>query len=1115
MNRVPDSEQRALAIDPTRSFCITAPAGSGKTELLIQRFLALLSRVARPEQVLAITFTRKAAAEMRERVLLALNSAQAKEPCTSDHERVTRSLATSVLQANATHKWRLLRDVSRLNIKTIDSFCAGLTRQMPVLSLLGAQAAPQDDATPLYEEAVSELFAMLDTDDVMGIDLRRILQHFDNRWPRVRQLLVEMLGRRDQWQKYIGVHETPDESEDYLVGVTEGLVREALRELSGMLAPYREDILELQRFAAENLGTVQLREFPQCEVSELADWRRVRSLLMTHEGSWRKPRGINKHAGFPADKTEEAQRRKAQVQRLLSDLIDDAVLEQRLAAVAILPEIDKGSAAWELVLSLSRLLPALTARLLLVFSRHGAVDYSQLSQSALHALGEDDAPTDLALRLDYRIEHILVDEFQDTSINQYELLRKLTRGWGEYNDVNPETPRTLLVVGDAQQSIYGFRDANVSLFQRVAERGFNGVMPQSLILDANFRSDRKIVEWVNNTFSKHFPANDDIGTAQVSHRPAKAIRRADEDSTVTLDAFRGDGSIDAEVETICDVIARCVALGETDIGVLGRQRSHLRPIRRRLKEMSIPCHAIEMDRLAHSPVATDLMTLCRALVYDADRLAWLALLRAPWCGLSLKDLLAVSRYGPAEQPLRTVLQTQELDHVLSKEGAQRIQHLRQVMLRTWSLRDRLSLRIWIEQAWVELGGPACITETLMLEDAESFFQLLERAEDAGIGLNIDWLEKQVQGSTTSAGSPDCAVHLMTLHKAKGLEFGRVFIPRLDGKPRADSGELLRWDEQINADGETVFLLAANDNSEPGDPTLYRYLGQRRKIKQAYEATRLLYVGVTRAAHHLHLSASIGWNEGKNEAKRPVATSLLATIWETFVEQAEVHELAGDEQSIDAVPVLLRLTSAGLPPAIDVEPEIPPPENFPERPTHHFERVVGIVVHLALEQLSQRDTLPTFASDQDRSHWRSALQNRGLTGDDIEQGLEHVLHSVNTTLQKGGEGRWILSRDRRDAQSEWALTCLDGAGMPKDIVIDRSFIDEQGQRWVIDYKTSCPTEGESLEAFTTRESAHYIEQLRCYRDVLRDMGNEPILCALFFTSVGLLHTLVDLNDDGVR
>ena len=207
---IADATDRAEALDVVRSFCVTAPAGSGKTELLIQRFLALLARVKRPEQVLAITFTRKAAAEMRERVLQALQAARDKVAVEGEHQRVTRDLALAALESSGEQDngiW--LSDISRLNIKTIDSFCAGLTRQMPILSRFGGQAQAVDDASPhSMQEAVSELFGMIAR---TARSLRRAT------WMRCysctlittgidfRELLVTMLAKRDQWHLYTWV----------------------------------------------------------------------------------------------------------------------------------------------------------------------------------------------------------------------------------------------------------------------------------------------------------------------------------------------------------------------------------------------------------------------------------------------------------------------------------------------------------------------------------------------------------------------------------------------------------------------------------------------------------------------------------------------------------------------------------------------------------------------------------------------------------------------------------------------------------------------------------------------------------------------------------------------
>jgi len=441
-----------------------------------------------------------------------------------------------------------------------------------------------------------------------------------------------------------------------------------------------------------------------------------------------------------------------------------------------------------------------------------------------------------------------------------------------------------------------------------------------------------------------------------------------------------------------------------------------------------------------------------------------------------------------------------------------LRHLRGVAERAWSGRDRLALRVWVEQTWVDLGGPDCAAEELALEDAESFLQLLELAEDEALGLDVDWLERQLQERAMSGGAPDCPVHLMTLHKAKGLEFARVFIPRLDGKPRGDSGDLLRWDEQTRDNGEAVFLLAANDGSEPGEPTLYRYLGERRKIKQDYESTRLLYVGATRAIHHLHLSGCVGWDERKDEPQTPPSTSLLSTIWDTFAEQMTVRDApAAAAQASAAAPPLVRLHSGHLPPPPAAGPEALPSDNFPERAGNHFERVVGTVVHLALEELSLGVELPCAAEDRDLARWRCALQVGGLAGEALDRGLALVGASVNETLREGGEGRWVLSGEHLEAHSEWAITCLDEDGQVRDIIIDRTFVDANtGIRWVIDYKTSGPLAGEGREDFLSRETDSYRQQLQCYRDALRNHSDEPLRCALFFTSQGLLHHLPELD-----
>jgi ATP-dependent helicase/nuclease subunit A len=1113
-----DAPQRARAIDPAASFCVSAPAGSGKTELLIQRYLRLLARVARPEQVLAITFTRKAAAEMRSRVVDALQAALRGEPCEGAHQQVTRQLAEQALAADRRGDWHLVRDISRLNIKTIDSFCGGLTRQMPVLSEFGGQAGLVDDATQLYARAVAELFQRVEDDHPVATDLAALMLHFDNNWERLRTLLVAMLARREQWRRYVGVHQKPEESEAFLVATVEGLVRDELIGLSTRLDACKAQLLELLQYAAANLGEAPPACFPGCEPMDLGAWRGLRGMLLTNAGSWRQR--LDKTMGFPPGKGIAGQR-KEQLQAVLRELAQLDGLDQQLADSSILPEICSGSQSWQLLVHLSRLLPLLAAELLLVFMQEGAVDHNQVALSALQALGDDDAPTELALRLDYQLEHILVDEFQDTAINQYELIHALTRGWGQHNAANPAAPRTVMIVGDGMQSIYGFRGANVGLFLKARLEGFNGVALEHLQLRCNFRSAAGIVDWVNASFSEAFPARDDINRGRVSYTPAMAVRPGGAAAAVALHAFQGDTAVADEAAFVCGRIAAALADPQGgSIAVLGRSRGQLQPVIAGLQQLGIPYSAQAMDSLARSPLVTDLLTLCRALASDADRLAWMALLRAPWCGLCLADLLCIGRWGecPRYTPVWSALEDHRLRQTLSPDGRTRLEMLLPVLGRARQTRDRLGLRAWVELAWLDLGGPATAIDAAALSDAESFFQLLEQAEREGLGLDVQWLGRRLEQQFMNGGEAGSRVQVMTLHKAKGLEFDWVFIPQLAKVSRGDDRELLLWDEHSGPDGERRFLLAADDHSKKGTATLYNYLDKLRKEKSRLEATRLLYVGATRAIRQLCLSASLQLHPAGGELQPPPARSLLSPIWHTFRQQAQLHEPGAATASADApnrCRKLLRLQLSAVAPTAEAVP-VPVSEgaNIPARPGNFLERCVGTVVHQALDELSRARDLPWEVDPHQRRRWRAALARLGLWGEALESAQAAVEQALAATLADGGAGRWILAASHREARSEWALTRIDPAtGRPGNLVIDRTFVAaDTGIRWLVDYKNSRPEPAEPVEEFLDRQAQAYREQLLRYRQALREITAEPLRCALYFTALGRLYPVPELDLD---
>ena len=170
-----DTEQRTRATDIRRSVIVQAPAGSGKTTLLVERFVNLLAIVDRPEEILAITFTRKAAAEMQARVLAALADDSAR--------------AQMIRQRSIQLGWQLDAQPSRLRIQTIDAFCASLAHRLPIASGLSEGLVIAEDASPLYAEAVHRLFERVGTADPFTGELVALLELFDNDYDAVHYIV--------------------------------------------------------------------------------------------------------------------------------------------------------------------------------------------------------------------------------------------------------------------------------------------------------------------------------------------------------------------------------------------------------------------------------------------------------------------------------------------------------------------------------------------------------------------------------------------------------------------------------------------------------------------------------------------------------------------------------------------------------------------------------------------------------------------------------------------------------------------------------------------------------------------------------------------------------------
>jgi ATP-dependent exoDNAse (exonuclease V) beta subunit len=1116
-----DAEARRRALDPTRSFLVQAPAGSGKTELLIQRFLALLATVERPESIVAMTFTRKAAGEMRERVVGALRDAAAGVAVASAHERRTRELALAALERDRLRRWDLVAHPARLQIHTIDALCSVLARQAPLATGLGATPRFEEQAAPLYAQAARDALAAAAPDDAAW---QRLLAHLDNDADRAVELLSAMLGRRDQWLQHLLRHD-PGAFRAELEGALAAEIAGELEVVRRVFpAAWLADLADHQRYAATCLADdaalaaclercAAAGGLPPAAVAALDDWRLLADWLLTKGGAaFRKT--VATAQGFPPKgkaKGEEATARGERndaMRELLAQLAAEPGLAATVDAARRLPPPRYADEAWALVAALLAVLPRVVAQLTVTFRDRGVIDFTQGTVAALEALGTEDEPTDLLLRLDFGIQHLLVDEFQDTSALQLELLRRLTAGW------EAGSARTLFAVGDPMQSIYRFRAAEVRLFVEAQQSGRIGrIDVETLQLRRNFRSQANLVAWTNQVFPAVLGSHDDPWRGAVAFAPATPEKAPVEGPAATFDLLPDAA---AEADVVVDRVRAALAAGAGKIAILVRARTHLDAVLPALRAAGIPFAAVDLDPLAERQAIVDLAALTHALLQPADRLAWLAVLRAPWCGLTLPDLFVLAAAPPdtAATPLASKVLAPEAALALTSAGRGRLERVAAILRAAIDARGRATLAARVRGAWLALGGPATLAEAIDLDAAERYFALLAQSESGGEV--PDWAAfVAAQDNLYAAPEPAAGadkgptVHVMTLHRAKGLQFDTVLIPGLARVPNRSGVALLRW----RARPQGLLLAPMKPRGGEDDP-VYRYLGHLAQSEEDAELGRLLYVGCTRAERRLHLTAVM--RPGVDDAgtaswPAPGAGTAAAKLWGAVdLPPPPVEDVTADGTGDGtAVPparrLLDRLPDAWTPPPTD--PGVPLPPVPPAAPAaapvfdwaQQAARHVGVVAHRLIARIAADGLDPWPAARiGSLARWiRCELLREGVADAELDGAATRVEQAV-TRLVADERGRWLLAADHAEARSEWALAGVDD-GAIVHVVLDRTFVAD-GVRWIVDFKIGAH-EGADVEAFLDREAERYRDQLTRYARLVRALDPRPIRLGLYHPLVG--------------
>jgi ATP-dependent helicase/nuclease subunit A len=913
---LPDQPARTYAVDPAQNVVLEASAGTGKTRVLVERYVNLLRAGIEPDNILAITFTRKAAAEMRQRI-------------------VDRLKEASRLSEFDAARWRDLKErLGDIAVSTIDAFCLQLLREFPLEADVdpGFDLADNTEVPRLVGESLDQAFRICralarEDDDValvfaqLGerrlrtgisalLDRRLVAPHalrrFLQKGPRdltaasaceasAARLRETFAGVRDGLDAFLADGPRHHPQFAMLAADLRALVRDAALKgcatskespkatlelptdatpegAQGFPPPLAGDSSELRRGSpkrGEREGGSPADRQAQAAFRALID--RLRAYFLTQDG---KPRGDKfMGTGFNAEDCDSP----------------DAWKRHRAAAAQIAPAVYEAIRAFRRDLNavmsrgVWRIFAIALERYQHTLESHALLDFSGVLERAVQLLKDMDEFAESRLRLEARHRHVLVDEFQDTSRAQWELVRQLVKSWGEGFGVAADAiPPSIFIVGDRKQSIYGFRDADVAMVDEAAAF-IDALRPEGSprqAITVSFRSAPGILAFVNEVFaaiiegdatnaaarrdafrygdSDRFPVGPTHGSAPTNNLEVGADPRVRPDDPVRFIA--GD-TVQAAADAVADEIARLLSgatvrdrvtgvarkAGAADIAILFRSRDSHRDFEAALDRRSISTYVYKGLGFFDADEIQDAVALLRYLADPLSDLRAATLLRSRVVRLS--DA-AIARLGKASAD--AILSTDPLPQLerLGEEDRQVLDMLRRAVPRWLTWVDRLAPSelldaVLHETAYAfELRGSR---RRQARENVKKLRGMIRRAQNRGyatLARIADHLERLAVGDESNAAIDAIdAVSLMTVHAAKGLEFPIVFVVNMG---RGAGG--IRAPIRVTDDAGGEASVAIADYQSEADEDV--------SAREREESKRLLYVALTRARDRLYLSATV-------------------------------------------------------------------------------------------------------------------------------------------------------------------------------------------------------------------------------------------------------------------
>ena len=1109
---------------------VQASAGSGKTYLLVSRIIQLLLTGNRPGSILAITFTRKAAAEMQQRLmqrLLSLSKSNDIELTQQLTDLAITPSAVNQLHARRLYE-QLLRTEHPVKTTTFHAFCQDLLRRFPLEANIPAGFELAEQTSDLYDAAWEALMseAAVDERAVLATSLDRLFKQLS--LFNTRNALFSFLQQRSDWWSYtlgqldavgfatarlalqLEIEPGQDPLQTYLLNESN---LQALKTILHYLLKRdnktsQQQAQELDQALAQTVSTKQ-------------SYALVRNVFLNKKGE---PRAVSRTKAMDKVFGEQGSDEFIATHACCCEQIkatDAAIAAQQTYAM---------TSAWYIAGD------ALLQHYQRLKQEQRLLDFTDLEWQSYLLLTHSDNATWVQYKLDNRIDHLLIDEFQDTNPTQWQLILPLLH---EFESSQDERRRSVFLVGDAKQSIYRFRRAEPRLFTTASRWLTEQLQAETIPLNKSWRSAPAVTDFVNTLFGEgrlHAQLSD-FKTHETVHQklwgkitllPLKGEQEevdVETDSSLRNPLLKAKSSYsntlqNSEGEQIAIIIKQLIEtktiLGQgdnarparySDVLLLLRSRTHVGEFEQALRQAGIPYLGAERGTLLDALEVMDLVNLLQWLITPYDNHALAGILRSPLFSVSDADLLLLANHGSGNWQERLANLAAELPSDSPLLRAHRL-------LQQWQARaGHIPVHDLLDQIFSEgnvlARFNAAFPPTLRSRVASNLTRLLELALEMDSGRYpsltrfISWLKVLRQQSADAPNEPPSIgqqdrVRLLTIHEAKGLEAPIVFIVDT-ARPlakRTAHAALVDWPAENNRP-ESFLLTGRKDDLD------HFSLDQlsKQQAKEQTEEANLLYVAVTRAQQLLYLSGTrpqrgkeLGWYAAVCEQYElePLALEKAHVLHETNTPPTNIktgHIIdVGNEISIDprlSQPLKFNFTEREIAPSIM--------QGLPDELSAHIGdedgRLRGIAIHYLLEHLSiQPDAVDTALI--------KTAQALALDKDDAQllawwQETKALLH--NETLQ------YLFNPKYYERAYNEVPILYQYHGRTVHGIIDRLVITGD-TAYIIDYKTHEQADVENMPIL----AQHYAQQMKWYRDGVKqlwpDYSPEP---QLLFTSTATI------------